>query len=92
MVDALDTAEAEGMEPRAAGMLQGTAWPYQSSDVYRDATFESLMERWVPLSLAMNNLTRSMGHMDFYPFVISAPAYAKLSFVHRAIHAGAAVP
>jgi hypothetical protein len=29
-----------------------------------------------------------MGHADFYPFVIPAPAYDKLAFVHRVIRAG----
>jgi hypothetical protein len=36
----------------------------------------------------MNSLSRSMGHPDFYPFVIPGPAYDKLAFVHRVIRAG----
>ena len=44
------------------------------------------MARWVPLTIAMNSLSRSMGHDDFYPFVIPEPAYDKLAFVHRVIH------
>lgn len=90
MVDAVETAEAEGMEPRAAGLLFGAAWPFKKYDVYRQVSFESLIERWVPLSLSMNSLSRSLGHRDFYPFVISAPVRAKLAFVHRVVHAGAA--
>jgi hypothetical protein len=85
MVDAMDTAQADGMEPRAAGIRQGAAWPYAIQDVYRDVTFETLMESWIPLSIAMNNLSRSMGHPDFYPFVISEPARDKLAFVHTTI-------
>lgn len=87
MVDALETAEAQGMEPRAAGLVFGSAWPFKKYDVYRQETFEALMERWVPLSLAMNSLSRSLGHRDFYPFVISANARAKLEFVHGLIRA-----
>jgi hypothetical protein len=79
MVDALDTAEAEGMEGRAGG-------PIDHRDVYRSVTFHELMARWVPLTIAMNSLSRSMGHDDFYPFVIPEPAYDKLAFVHRVIH------
>lgn len=85
MVDALDTAEANGMEPRAAGFVTGTVWPFKSYDVYRAETFVALMERWVPLTLSLNSLNRSMGHNDFYPFVISEPARTKLAFVHTAI-------
>jgi hypothetical protein len=87
MVDALETAEAAGMEPRAAGLLFGAAWPFKKYDVYRQETFDSLMERWVPLSLALNSLSRSLGHRDFYPFVISAVARSKLAFVHRLVRA-----
>ena len=77
MVDALDTAEANGMEPRAAGFVTGTVWPFKTYDVYRAETFVALMERWIPLTLALNSLNRSMGHNDFYPFVIPAPAQSQ---------------
>jgi hypothetical protein len=43
------------------------------------------MDRWIPLTLALNSLNRSMGHNDFYPFVIPAPAISKLAFVHTVI-------
>jgi hypothetical protein len=85
MVDALDTAEAVGMEPRSAGFSLGSIWPYTPTDVYRDVSFEALLSRWIPLTVAMNDLSRSMGHADFYPFVLSASAEAKLAFVHAAI-------
>lgn len=80
---ALDTAEANGMEPRATRLIFGSHWPFGSYDIYREETFGSLMDRWVPLSIAMNSISRSMGHNDYYPFVIPAGAYNKLSFVHR---------
>lgn len=83
IVDAVDTCEAEGMEPRAAGFLTGAIWPFKSYDVYREETFDALMKRWIPLTLALNAINRSIGHEDYYPFVIPAPAYEKLAFVHR---------
>lgn len=85
MVDTLDTAEAAGMEPRTAGLAFGAAWPFKTYDIYREETFDALMERWVPLTLAMNSLNRSMGHDDFYPVVLPMKAIDKLAFVHRAI-------
>jgi hypothetical protein len=87
MVDALDTAEATGMEPRAAGFSLGSVWPFKVSDVYREVSFDALLDRWVPLTVAMNNLSRSMGHDDFYPFVLSTMTAAKLAFVHRVVRA-----
>ena len=85
MASALDTAEAAGMEPRAAGLIFGALWPFKRYDIYRDQSFAALMDRWIPLSIAMNGMSRSMGHNDFYPVVIPAPAYDKLAFVHRVI-------
>jgi hypothetical protein len=85
MVSAVDTAQAEGMEPRASGLIFGAAWPFKTYDVFREETFDALIERWIPLSVALNNMSRGMGHNDFYPFVIPAPALGKLGFVHRAI-------
>lgn len=89
MVDALDTAEAEGMEPRAAGLKLGSLWPFRAYDLYRDEGFPELMSRWIPLTLALNSMSRSIGNADFYPFVIPAAAYDKLAFVHRVIREGA---
>ncbi len=85
IVSSIDTAQAEGMEPRASGLIFGAAWPFRAYDVYREETFDALMERWIPLTIALNNMSRGMGHNDFYPFVIPAAAYDKLAFVHRAI-------
>lgn len=88
IVEAVDTADAEGMEPRSQRLDHGAIWPYQRVDVYRDETFAALMSRWIPLSTALNSLSRCMGHDDFYPFVIPGPAYDKLAFVHDAIRGG----
>ena len=85
MVDALDTAEAEGMEPRANAISFGAAWPFERNDIYRDESFDALLRRWIPLTIAMNSMSRSLGHHDFYPFVISDASTLKLAFVHRVI-------
>jgi hypothetical protein len=85
MVDSVDTAEAEGMEPRAAGLIFGSIWPFKKYDVYTEETLDSLLERWVPLTLALNSMNRSMGHADYYPFVIPKAARDKLRFVHGVI-------
>lgn len=90
MVDALDTAEAEGLEPRARGILFGAIWPFKASDIYRNESFAALIERWVPLTIALNSMSRSLGHLDFYPFVIPAAAQVKLAFVHDLIRARSA--
>ena len=52
---------------------------------YRARNFQSVVDSWLPMSFAMNNINRCMGQPDFYPFVLSVEAIAKLSFVHDLI-------
>ena len=75
MVDAVETAEYEGM----------SAGRDREVDAYREESFENLKARWVPLTIALNTLNRSIGHEDFYPFVTPEPAYEKMAFIHRVI-------
>lgn len=86
MIDAVDTAEAEGMERRSTLQSADAQGLINRHDVYREESFDALMARWIPLTIAMNSLSRSMGHDDFYPFVIPNAAFDKLAFVHRVIH------
>jgi len=37
------------------------------------------------LTQALNELTRSMGQPDFYPFVLPREAVAKLQFIHTVV-------
>jgi hypothetical protein len=91
LVDAVDTAEAEGMEPRAAGFSLSSIFANKKPDIYTEATFAALMERWTPLAIGLNSLSRSIGHADFYPFVIPPPVVDKLAFVHRAVRQAARI-
>lgn len=52
-----------------------------------DREFLSMVNRWTELTIAMNQVTRSMGEPDFHPFGLSRPAIRKLHFIHRVIHA-----
>jgi hypothetical protein len=85
MVDAVDTAEAEGARLRSAGISLGRLWPAKPYDAYLERSFETLTDRWIPLTLAMNSLARSLGHADLYPFAIPPPAYAKLKLAHEVV-------
>ncbi len=87
IVDALETAAVHKIEPPPGGFIRSGTWPTKPQDVYRTKDFDVLIKRWVPLALALNDINRSMGHGDFYPFVIPEVAVSKLGFVHRAIRA-----
>ena len=47
------------------------------------------LEQWLPLSYALNALSRSLGNQDLYPFVLAPPVVEKLAFVDRAVHLAA---
>ncbi|HVZ42465.1 MAG TPA: putative zinc-binding peptidase [Ramlibacter sp.] len=49
--------------------------------------FDSLVEQWIPVTLLVNSLNRSLGQDDAYPFALSAGALAKLRYVHDTIAA-----
>lgn len=51
--------------------------------------FLDLINSWMELTGVLNELSRSMGVADFYPFVLSRPAVRKLYLVHRVIAAAA---
>jgi hypothetical protein len=44
--------------------------------------FLDLLNSWGRVTVVLNELSRSMGLPDFYPFVLSRDAVAKLHFVH----------
>lgn len=76
IVAAVDTALAESLM-----LKQGRS----RVDAYGNTDFRDLISKWIPLSLAMNSLSRSMGHADYYPFVLSQQVLKKLEFVHQLI-------
>lgn len=49
--------------------------------------FDRIVADWHALTYVLNNLNRSLGQADAYPFVLSIPALEKLRFVHQTIAA-----
>ena len=87
IVDTLTTALGFGLGGTDVGFY---AEPFTSEALYdpraaEGETFLSLMNAWVELTAVMNELSRSMGQRDLYPFVLSPMAVTKLHFVHLVI-------
>ncbi|WP_075217650.1 zinc-binding metallopeptidase family protein [Mongoliimonas terrestris] len=86
MVDALETARAFGLKIRPrirnAEDLAGEV----DFQPYAAANAQDLVDAWVPLTVAINSLNRSMGQPDLYPFVLSVPVMEKLQFIHEIVH------
>ena len=70
ILDTFETAAAHGICP--------------DFDIF-GAGFEQIYDEWVELSQTLNDLNRSMGTPDPYPFVVAAPAVEKLRFVHASL-------
>ena len=51
--------------------------------------FDRLIEAWLPLTIAVNSLNRSMGQPDLYPFVLSPLTMEKLRFIHKLVRGAA---
>ena len=86
IMDTLETANAFGIgvHPkvgRAENLTVDVA-----IDPYVARTMEPVIDQWLPMTFAMNNLNRSMGMSDLYPFIISPPVRDKLAFIHTLLH------
>lgn len=84
MVDTLETAGACGfsLSPRRG---DEPSLPRVPAALTAQPSFDLLMDSWIPLTYALNNLTRGLGLPDAYPFVLSSPAVDKLRFVHDVV-------
>jgi len=87
IVDALDTADAFGLRtnPDVEANMPEIELK-RTFDSYTVERAEALIRAWVPLTLAINSINRSMGQPDLYPFVLSEPVFDKLRFIHSLIH------
>ncbi|MCW7538831.1 putative zinc-binding peptidase [Aquabacterium sp. A7-Y] len=87
MVDTLDTSLSLGL---TSDLLEIEWEPFGPEALYRSeepgaVEFLSFVNGWIELTGVLNELTRSMGERDFYPFVLSAVAVRKLHFVHLVV-------
>jgi hypothetical protein len=84
IVDTLETAHAFGMAvyPKDHEEMSAAV----DFNPYRAADAEQLVSAWIPLSVAINSIQRSMGQPDAYPFILSQPVVGKLDYMHRLIH------
>ncbi len=86
MLDTVETAASFGvaLRPKHPDAKAMTADPRTLAS--GDGSFDRLLQNWLPLTYALNELNRGMGLPDLYPFVLSAPAIEKLRFVHEVLN------
>jgi hypothetical protein len=87
MVDTTDTVLSFGLDLEYAEI---EIEPFTPEDLFRPGEpgaerFLDFINSWTRLSSVMNEVSRSMGFPDFYPFVLSRSVVAKLQLIHMVV-------
>ena len=86
MTDGLETALSFGLKVDTRYLTADGRQVHSNDDPYHASSAGELVERWIPVSIALNSINRSMGQHDVYPFVLSPAITEKLEFIHRLVH------
>jgi hypothetical protein len=87
MIDTLDTAFSFGLDTRKLDM---EIEPFNRDALYQPndpgaKRFLAFLNGWIGLTAVLNELARSMGQQDMYPFALPRPVVAKLHFIHLTV-------
>lgn len=87
VVDSLDTALGFGLHGQE---VEASVEPFSIDDLYDPAAPDAqrvvlLVNSWVQLTTVLNEMARSMGQHDFYPFVMSRPVLRKMHFIQMVV-------
>jgi hypothetical protein len=87
MMDTLGTAISFGIKPETMSLPFHCFGPEVlcDSEGQDSPRFLASLNAWLKLAAVMNELCRSMGQPDFYPFALSSSAVTKLHFVHLVV-------
>jgi hypothetical protein len=87
IVDTLETASTFGLRIHPMATKNKALHADLDFDPYHAGSVKPLIAAWLPLTFALNNLNRSMGYSDLYPFILSESVIRKMQFIHEVIHA-----
>lgn len=86
IVDTLETASEFGISMLPPNNLHQGLAATINIDPYHHDNFDEIIAQYLPLTFAVNNLNRSMGQPDLYPFILVPKVREKLAFIHRIVH------
>ncbi|MCY1164112.1 MAG: putative zinc-binding metallopeptidase [Pseudomonadota bacterium] len=94
MRDTIDTALGFGL-PTESAQLEFT--PFTLDALYQPEHpeaqhFLDFLNDWTRLTTMLNEMSRSMGQPDFYPFVLPREVVAKLHFIHLLVTSASWLP
>ncbi len=85
IVDTLEIAVSFGLD------IDSVEMPFEAFVpevlVKPDTRFLQYLNSWVRFTAVLNEFSRSMGLLDFYPFVLSIGSVRKVYFVHMVVEA-----
>ena len=85
MIDTLETARGFGLSVRPRVSDPEGHSVVVDFDPHRGG-MPRIIDAWLPLTVAVNAINRSMGQSDLYPFVLTPSVIVKLTFIHELIH------
>jgi hypothetical protein len=86
IVDTLEMARAFGIYVNPPLARSGELEAAVDFQPYRAPDITTLVDTWLPLSNALNELNRTMGQPDLYPFILSPTVITKLGAIHDLVH------
>ncbi|WP_158810540.1 putative zinc-binding metallopeptidase [Beijerinckia sp. L45] len=89
IIDTLEMARAFNLQLSPAIDKDGEFSVDQSVDPYAAPTMQPLIDNWLPVTTALNTMSKTMGKEDLYPFVLSPAVVQKLDFIHTLVHSSA---
>ena len=82
ILDTLQTAQSFGLGAGGSPDGRSGAQARRQDD---SPSFGDVIDQWLELSYALNQINRSMGHDDLYPFVLAPRVIRKLAFVDHIV-------
>jgi hypothetical protein len=90
ILDTLQTAESFGLATTESAGIRRLTRRVDAHPTRPDGstTFSEVIDHWLELSYALNQINRSMGNKDLYPFILAGPVLEKMAFVDDLVHRG----
>lgn len=79
--DTLQTAAAYGLRVDGPAVDAADSAPLHSTPSQGSSNVHEMLQAWIPLTYALNAISRSMGALDLYPFILSPEIESKLEFI-----------
>jgi hypothetical protein len=79
--DTLQTAAAYGLRVDGPSIATTDPAPLHAAADEAAANIGEMLNAWIPMTYALNAISRSMGAPDLYPFVLGAAVESKLAFI-----------